>query len=281
MTMTQPAVLISLVFAISTSQVFATDAIATLDTGRQVRGRIVSELSTAEFLTLQQDRAGARLTWRANWDRVVSIRWQNATLDAEILRDRLRKPGGGLTHPQPARTARDVEAQAQQPMLVSDSPTVRPRLQFAEPTTSVLRCNDDGLCGRGIIVGVRDDSLAAYPDLESNLFPHGVPLSERSFARDLLRGAKAIGVYGPPDFVGPVPLPTPRGEHASWNETRESRGDLLVFPPIDGRSAAPMSAVEPSVIHDAIRHGWLGTSDAPQPIIVAPVPARRMPNAVP
>lgn len=271
--MIRPALLFTLLFASPASLVFADAAIVTLDTGRRIRGEIVADESATDVLMLRQERPGAILVWQGRWNRIRTVHVDGVELTVAGLRDRIRqaKNPGAID-----RTSEPESTPVTPPVLRSPppervSPQELPRSDMPMPGAGPLLppapgpafahpmgpYYDDGLCGRGVVVGLRDDPLSAYPDVEATHFPHGVPLSERGFARDLFRTTKAINVYGPPDFVGPVPLPAIGGQPASWPVGPLERIDFFSLPPIDGRTAGPTSAVVPSVIHDSSHHGWM------------------------
>jgi hypothetical protein len=266
-TMTHHTLLLSVLWAFPAPQVFATDAIVTLDTGRQIRGCISPDESTADFLTVRNERAGAILLWRGRWDRIRSVTFDGKDLRIGELRQQLR----------PRITRPEVNSGPDSASIPSthEGNSVRtpntvtwhipidpnPALQFA---SAIPTFADDGLCGRGIVVGVRDDPLAAYPDLEAIHYASGIPVSERAFARNLFRDAKAIGVYGTPSFVGPVPLPTSNDDATIWIEAMPKRIGHPARPHIEGRSAAPESAIKPSVIHDSVHRGWMQRQPHPR-----------------
>lgn len=216
-------ILLVLWFHCPPSLIFSADTTVSLDSGRRVRGEIVVDESVADVLTVRQQRLGATLVWQSNWDRIRSANVGSVELSRNELRDRIRRdatpqkiekttvseldPG---TTPAVRILPTNHKSPEEPAGRMSAIPMAGPRLPQRTDTavTSVaVRWFDDGLCGRGIVIGLRDDPLSGYPDLEGRQFPYGVPLSERGYARDLFRNARAIDVYGPPSFVGPVPLP--------------------------------------------------------------------------
>ena len=59
------------------------------------------------------------------------------------------------------------------------------------------------------VLGIREDPLAAYADLEARLYPHGIPVSERGFALAILREARLQQALGGPPPVAPAePVPS-------------------------------------------------------------------------
>lgn len=202
---------------------FAAEATVVLDTGRRVRGEIVADDSTADVLTLNQQRPGAILVWHGNWNRIRMATVDGVEMTGTELRDRFRRANASAVIEiavanESARVAtpavRSLPTNHTSPRglpgLQVTGPMAGPRLTMMPdmpPMGFVATCFDDGLCGRGVVIGLRDDPLSGYPDLEGRQFPYGVPLSERGYARDLFRNSRAIDVYGPPSFVGPVPLP--------------------------------------------------------------------------
>lgn len=188
----------------------------TLTNGRWILADEFSEDSTAQVAVVKSTRPGINVTRRVAWDSIAEATWdghryhgtdlrlrvlgnksdeQSADLKIEMVRDALP---GNTSHLQYAAYNSRL------------SPPAPPRLSYPEQTTC-LPCLDDGLCGRGIVVGVRDDPLSAYPAMESQYFPNGVPLSERWFAVDLFRAKTAQAALGPSVIPMPsLPAPPPR-----------------------------------------------------------------------
>jgi hypothetical protein len=202
---------------------FAAEATVVLDTGRRVRGEIVADDSKADVLTLNQKRPGAMLVWHGNWNRVRTANVDGVEMTGTELRDRFRRDetsgviensvgieSARVTTPAVRLLPANHTSPRDLPGIPVTGPVTGPRLPTMSdmpPTGFATPWFDDGLCGRGVVIGFRDDPLSGYPDLEGRQFPYGVPLSERGYARDLFRNTRAIDVYGPPSFVGPVPLP--------------------------------------------------------------------------
>lgn len=211
--------LTGLLFPCLPSLISAADFTVLLDTGRRVRGEIVGTDSTGNVLTIKLERPGAMLVWHGNWERIRTVTVDGVEWTGHQFREQMRHnktptsigQAPEQTRPSlPAPAAHDLPQSLRTPVELQGIVAAEP-LDGPQPPPifdpSIVPCCDDGLWGRGVVVGLRDDPLSAYPDLEAKQFPYGVPLSERAFARDLFRNTKAIDVYGPPSFVGPVPLP--------------------------------------------------------------------------
>jgi hypothetical protein len=257
-------ILLVLWFLCPPSLILSADTTVLLDSGRRVRGDIVVYDSVADVLTMRQQRPGATLVWRANWDRIRSATVDNVELSGKELRDRTRRDVTALVID---KTTASESAHTSTPAVrilptihkspeelagrLAAIPMAGPRLPQITDTalTSVAaRWYDDGLCGRGIVVGLRDDPLSGYPDLEGRQFPYGVPLSERGYTRDLFRNARAIDVYGPPNFVGPVPLPALSSGRPATSSVITTPGRSDPFLMLDNGGNGRVSRLLPLII---------------------------------
>lgn len=205
--------------------------------GRHAVGDTIRRAAAGSRFILLSRRSGhAVLTRRIVIGDVDSVRIDGRIYTQKTLLRHLDEGRGTATARQPIVPIyfRSRSSQPPLPLPSSDAPSLKmPEASSAQTRTTSSMIRPAGCCGEsfypilgleGVVIGVQDDPLSAYRDDVKRFFPHGVPLAETGFARDVLRERRARQVIES-DFqnVPPAPVSLPAVQRSGKRLSPSSR----------------------------------------------------------
>ena len=237
-----------------------------LTDGKRLYLDAIGHESNSRTVALKAVRPGAELTRRLRWERIVSATLDGLTFDGPGLRTYVLK----MYATAPDRSAHGPEAAAPEIAVRRTRWAPPPPIGVQESVSSESipgpwNPSPAGCCvsapippephllsSAGVLIGVRQDPLRAYPDLERQYFPNGIPLMERGYARELFRAITAQDALAFPFAPGlpafppvvpvpngpaiPVPLPAPERPAVPPDQPRP--GQTQSRPSVDATQAS-------------------------------------------
>ena len=250
--------------------------------GRQAVGNMIHRSAGSPFIVLTRRSGQAVLTRRIAVDEIDSVEIDGRRSPRETLLRHLDSGQGTVTARQPIVPIRFQKQSslpsgaAAPPSPTADAPSrkIAGDRPAGRQVSSAAVFPAKGCCAEpvypilgleAVVIGVQDDPLNAYRDDVRRFFPHGVPLSESGFARDVLRERRARKVIesdfpnrlpGPaslPDVrrfrerLSPPPQPKPTGRRGSisdrWHSGKRIRGITVDAIPISSQGRTDWDAL--------------------------------------
>ena len=188
-----------------------------LTDGRQIRAQALGLETDHQRLALRIEAARIQITRFVPWDKIASINLGHQKIELTQLQAHLAPLVAASADSEPASRTIGPEIPnhpADDPAEMAPPPQLVPALGSDLDPPAEVPYRMESVPLDAVVIGVRCDPLSAYADDLRSLYPYGIPLSETSFALDLMRAATARRVLGDcpsgPASLPPLP-PVPAG----------------------------------------------------------------------